>query len=218
METRAIELNGLVIGFARNSPPPPAALEMFAGPLIPAATPDIPLLPRPAIVIGGIPSERFASACLSQSDIAYVAVLAESGRPDDLEEWVDAVIVDPRDSNDIREAGEVALQQKFHCTHARPVVGQTTFAWRGATVNLPPLEARLVRRLVYARGAVVSKQDLAYDLWGAIDCDPGRAVDAHIYRMRKRLSAIPGVEIATERQRGFRLKLDHTAHVPWPSE
>jgi DNA-binding response OmpR family regulator len=190
---------------------------MFSGPLISTATPDIPQLPRPAIVVGGIPCERFASACLSQNDVAYVAVVEADNHPEFIEDWVDAVITAPRDSQDIRDAGEMALRRKQRCSSARPVVGTTTFAWRGATVELPPLEARLVRRLVNARGAVVSKQDLAYDLWGAIDCDPGRAVDAHIYRIRKRLATIPGVEIATERQRGFRLLLDPSVHIPWPS-
>ncbi len=215
METREETPGQVVIGYARNSPPPPAALEMFDGPLIGAATPDIPGLPRPVIIVGGIPCERIASACLSQFDVAYVAVVQGDQKPDDLEDWVDAVISDPRDSHDIREAGLYALKRKRGC-HAQPVVGQTTFAWRGASVDLPVLEARLVRRLAYARGAVVSKQDLAYDLWGAIDCDPGRAVDAHIYRIRKRLATIAGVEIETERQRGFRLTLDHSAKITWP--
>jgi DNA-binding response OmpR family regulator len=54
---------------------------------------------------------------------------------------------------------------------------------------------------------VVSERELAFDLWGLFINDPGRAIEAHIYRIRKLLNALEGVKLETIRQRGYRLTL-----------
>jgi DNA-binding response OmpR family regulator len=41
--------------------------------------------------------------------------------------------------------------------------------------------------------------------------DTGRAVDTHIHRLRKKLSQLSGVGIATIRSRGFRLEMSGSA-------
>lgn len=201
---------GVAIGVAQNSPPPPATAGLFRVRLHPTTSDVLADLPRPAIVFGGLPCERLASNVAAQKDIAYVLVTGPGGdEPGDEKcSWVDAIVRSPAHHHEICEAGERALREKQGQHEPRAITGENTFAWMGHTATLSTLESRLMRRLVQARGSVVSKEALAYDLWGNYLCDPGRAVDTHIYRMRKRIAPIPGAELETVRQRGFRLLLD----------
>jgi DNA-binding response OmpR family regulator len=156
-----------------------------------------------------MPCERMASAVSALPDVAYVLISndAEAGSADEYDEWVDAIVRSPAHHHEICEAGERALLRKAGRPAPRAIAGAHTFAWMGYTAELSSLESRLMRRLVHARGAVVSKEALAYDLWGTYMCDPGRAIDAHVYRIRKGIEGIPGVELVTVRKRGFRLLL-----------
>lgn len=64
---------------------------------------------------------------------------------------------------------------------------------------------------------MVGERELAYHLWGQYIDDPGRAIEAHVYRIRKRLNALAGVRLETIRQRGFQLLLsepDLVARTP----
>lgn len=172
-----------------------------------SGTAEMPSLPRPLIVVGSVPCVRFASTVAAEPDVAYVVV---GGNPSGLREYedrFDALLPLTAAPEDIRKAGLLALSRKRKQHRPRAIVGDESFGWRGQHAFLSSLEARIMRRLVAAQGAVVDKQALAYEIWGNYFCDPGRAVDTHIYRIRKRIAPIKGVELRTERQRGFRLIL-----------
>lgn len=205
----AFRHHGVAIGIAKNSPPPCNAARLFPVDPWPTTTPELPRLPRPAIVFGGLPCERMASAVSAQRDVVYVAVVADPEEARGKEQWVDSLVVEPRHHEEICEAGTRALERKRLEYRPRAVVGERIFAWRGEVAELSQLEARIMRRLLRSAGSVVPKEELAYELWGVRGCDPGRAVDTHIYRIRRRIAHMRGVAIETARQRGFRLVLEH---------
>lgn len=201
------DYKGIFLGLAYNSPPPPRTVRMIDLPMFPVSTPELPELPRPAMVVGSMPCERIASAVSAQYDVVYVAVLSDRREVAGAEYWVDDFLVRPEHDQEILEAGERALERKRNHHAPRPIVSNTTFAWYGQSVELSSVQARILQRLVQANGAVVPEQELAYLLWGQYMDDPGRAIEAHVYRLRKRLSELDGVRIDTIRQRGFRLTL-----------
>ena len=57
---------------------------------------------------------------------------------------------------------------------------------------------------MHVEGATVGRDELARA--AGVSGAGGRALDAHVHRLRRKLD-IPGVDLATERQRGFRLEL-----------
>lgn len=190
------------IAVNRYHTPPERVMELLRSPVILAGgLADLPALPRPAIIVGGNPCIRFASAVGAEQEVVYVLVSGSDGSG----ELADAVLGIDAGLDAIVAAGARALREKRRDGRPRPIVGREGFAWRGQQVELSELEVRIVRRLVAAQGAVVDKQALAYEIWGNYFCDPGRAVDTHIYRIRKRIQPMAGVELVTERQHGFRL-------------
>lgn len=70
-------------------------------------------------------------------------------------------------------------------------------------VSLSALEERLMQRLFSAGGAPVSRADLERVIEDTGASVRGRALDAHIYRMRRKLRDATDVRIQTVRQRGF---------------
>lgn len=82
----------------------------------------------------------------------------------------------------------------------------------GSSVPLSALEQRIVERLIERPGAAVSRADLERVIAGSDRGAPveGRALDAHIYRLRRKLRDVTGVRIETLRQRGFALSLEST--------
>jgi hypothetical protein len=195
------------LGLAYNSPPPPSAVRLFDLPMLPVSTPQLPDLPRPAMVVGSKPCERIASAVSAQDDVVYVAVIYDPAEVVGSEHWVDDFIVRPSDYHDICQIGERALVRKRRCHAPKAIVSDIAFAWLGQSVELSPLQAKIVQLLVEANGTVVTEREMAYLLWGHYIDDPGRAIEAHIYRLRKRLNEMHGVHLQTIRQRGFQLLL-----------
>jgi DNA-binding response OmpR family regulator len=71
--------------------------------------------------------------------------------------------------------------------------------------SLPPVEARMVARMLDHWGQVVGREDLADAGWP--DGAPGRnALDVHVLRLRRRLAPV-GLVIRTVRSRGYVLEL-----------
>ncbi len=77
----------------------------------------------------------------------------------------------------------------------------------GRTVPLSVTEHRLLERLLLRPGAPVTRAELLRTLGDGADND-SRALDAHIYRLRRKLCDIPGVHLETLRQRGFSLRIE----------
>ena len=75
--------------------------------------------------------------------------------------------------------------------------------WGDRQASLSPAEARMVGELLRTRTGVVSRRQLAM-LAGT---EVRRGLDAHIYRLRHKLSVFGNMELETVPKRGFRLNL-----------
>lgn len=136
--------------------------------------------------------------------------------PDLLEDWVRTTT--PPGDIAIRQA---QLARRTTLAHSGGQLSDLgLFAWRGRTVALSPIEARLTRALLGADGAVVPRQGLEAAGW------PGTAVrrstfDTSLARLRKRLAAA-GLDLRTIRNRGYvlvdRAGLDGSADARQPSD
>jgi two-component system alkaline phosphatase synthesis response regulator PhoP len=84
---------------------------------------------------------------------------------------------------------------------------------RGRPVQLTPTEYRLLRTLAAHHGDVLSREDLAQQVWGYHEASNGRAVDVHVGRLRAKLvdAAGGGSTPAIVSARGFGYKLVYDA-------
>jgi hypothetical protein len=85
----------------------------------------------------------------------------------------------------------------------------------GRSVALSLTEHRLLARLLARPGAPVTRAELELAIGDApteTDRAAGRALDAHVYRLRRKLRAVPGIRLETLRQRGFSLVLEPVDH------
>jgi DNA-binding response OmpR family regulator len=111
-------------------------------------------------------------------------------------------------SDELRLRGARALARKRSKTGPFQLCNEGVRAG-GKQIALSATEVRILAELVRARGAAVSRDELAR----AIDGDrfAGRALDAHVYRLRRKLRDVPGAHLETVRQRGFRLQVEPAA-------
>jgi DNA-binding response OmpR family regulator len=86
-------------------------------------------------------------------------------------------------------------------------LGDDGFEWRGQHVSLSAAELRLFARLLRARGATLSRWEMGEALGSLEAGASSRALDAHIYRIRRKLRDLPGMQLETVRQRGARLRI-----------
>ncbi len=79
--------------------------------------------------------------------------------------------------------------------------------WWGDTVDLTPIQYKVLVALARAQGAVMSRDQLAELVWGPVPADDGERVVAHIRRIRNKLEPDPShpVFLLTSRGEGFRL-------------
>jgi DNA-binding response OmpR family regulator len=77
----------------------------------------------------------------------------------------------------------------------------------GRPVDLSPKEFDLLRVLLVANGAVVSREDLLRRVWGYRSAAVTRTLDTHVAELRKKLEADPAEprHILTARKIGYRL-------------
>ncbi len=81
-------------------------------------------------------------------------------------------------------------------------------------IEITPTEFRLLFALAKASGQVVSRSDLAAAAWGHEEPSDGRSIDAHLSRLRSKLTeASADVHISSVRGEGYRLlsRLDQAA-------
>ena len=98
----------------------------------------------------------------------------------------------------------LALKRRY--TGDLPAVGARSFRWKGVQVPLTVVESEILRSLYAHEGEVVDRVSLAH-LAGCSAGGDSRALDARIHRLREKLHRTPGVELVTERQRGWKLLL-----------
>ncbi len=121
---------------------------------------------------------------------------------DDLEDWIRV----PAHDHDV----QVRLRTLERRASARrafvPELDDNGVVHVGSEwTSLPPVEARMVARMLVHFGQVVSREELARAGWpeGA----PGRnALDVHVLRLRRRLVRV-GLVIRTVRSRGYLIEL-----------
>ena len=79
--------------------------------------------------------------------------------------------------------------------------------WWGDAVDFTPIQYKLLVALARARGAVMSRDQLAELVWGPVPTDDGERVVAHIRRIRNKLEPDPShpAFLLTSRGEGFRL-------------
>ena len=121
---------------------------------------------------------------------------------DSLEDWVRV----PASDIDVRARLDTLLSRTRRPSVEMPTLDEDGVVRHASRwVSLPPVEARITQMLLDRMGAVVSRDALARAGWpeGA----PGRnALDVHVLRLRRRLSAVHLV-IRTVRSRGYLLEV-----------
>jgi DNA-binding winged helix-turn-helix (wHTH) protein len=129
--------------------------------------------------------------------IASGAALASDIRVDD-------VLFLPTSLEEVRGRALRAYARRVRVEHAErhPLVEDGVLQLEGRELALSASEQGLVEELLAARGSLVTRARLERVLGTP---DSARALDAHIYRLRAKLRAIPALELLTVRQRGFRL-------------
>lgn len=77
----------------------------------------------------------------------------------------------------------------------------------GQVLQLTPTEYRLLVALASRPDEVLSREELAQQVWGYEDASIGRSIDVHIRRLRAKLAAgpVPPPEIASVRGFGYKI-------------
>ncbi len=188
------------LGVSRAAPPVPGVIRLLAVSQE-VSTRELPYIEGPKVILGGPPCDHWSHVIAERRDLLYVLVpdgYETSGRlPGD-------ATLPPAPVSVLRRHFAHLLELKQRYAGGLPVIGNTLFRWKGVEVPLTPSEAEIVRRLYEHEGTIVSREELA----AIAGCSPihSRALDAHVHRLRQKLN-VPGVELLTERQRGFRLVL-----------
>lgn len=80
-------------------------------------------------------------------------------------------------------------------------------------LSLTPTEFRLITVLAAHPEQVLSRDDLAQEVWGFSDTTHARTVDVHVRRLRVKLqrAALPGPTIVSVRRSGYKLTAHHSA-------
>jgi DNA-binding response OmpR family regulator len=83
----------------------------------------------------------------------------------------------------------------------------------GEALSLTPTEFRLLTVLTARAEEILSREQLAQDVWGYLDASNGRTIDVHVRRLRVKLgrSAVPGPAIVSVRGMGYRITAEESA-------
>jgi two-component system response regulator MtrA len=78
---------------------------------------------------------------------------------------------------------------------------------------LTPTEFRLLTALTSRAEEILSREQLAQDVWGYLDASNGRTIDVHVRRLRMKLArgAVPGPAIVSVRGLGYRITAEESA-------
>jgi DNA-binding response OmpR family regulator len=91
--------------------------------------------------------------------------------------------------------------------------GRRRVALGGEQLALTPTEFRLLTVLAANVEDILTRDQLAQEVWGYADASNGRTIDVHVRRLRMKLAqgAAPGPAILSVRGMGYRLTADETA-------
>jgi two-component system OmpR family response regulator len=125
---------------------------------------------------------------------------------DPFEDWVRL----PASDTDVRARVECLRTRTEGSRVAEPTLDHhDVLRFGDGWVSVPPVEARLLRRLIERYGSVVGRDVLTHVGWP--DREPGRnALDVHVLRLRRRIEPV-GLVVRTVRSRGYLLEAATTA-------
>ncbi len=190
----------LFIGASRASPPSRGAVTRLA-PARELSSGDLPGIAGPKVILGGAPCAHWSEAIGSRTDTIYV-VVGEAEVPTCARAFSTSLPAAP--TAQLRRLFSHLLDLRRTYPDGLPRMDDKDFCWKGHRVALTAAESALMGRLVEMAGVVVGRDELARII--NVPRAGNRALDAHIHRLRQKLQ-VPGVEVRTERQRGFRLVL-----------
>jgi DNA-binding winged helix-turn-helix (wHTH) protein len=105
-------------------------------------------------------------------------------------------------------AARALAQRRGAALCPMPVIREDGLVWTDRFVPLSVTEVQIAQRLLVESGRVVSLSELNRVISRPLS--DRRAIEAHLYRLRKKLQEIPVLELETVRQRGYRL------NIKWP--
>lgn len=114
-------------------------------------------------------------------------------RPDEVIPRIVRVLSEPRPTP-VFEAGNLQLN-----------LSSRTAVIAGAPVDLTFHEFEILRTLLAANGAVLTREELSRRVWGEEMAAQSRRMDIHIHRLRSKLARLQGAGIDTVRNVGYRL-------------
>jgi DNA-binding winged helix-turn-helix (wHTH) protein len=147
--------------------------------------------------------ERLARAGIPR----LLLVEASAPLPDSIgidEDWVRL----PSDERDVAARVQRLSRIVSRLGSQRPVIDPNRMLHRGgATVLLSPAESTVVAMLISSSGTIVGREAIEHALWGHGAPPSAKALDAIVYRLRRRLAGL-NLCIRSARGRGFVIYLD----------
>jgi hypothetical protein len=190
----------LFIGASRAAPPAGGVVRLLA-PSQEVSSRELPFIDGPKVILGGPPCDHWSNVISERTDTLYV-VVGSAGVPTAARAGATSLPSAP--VSQLKQYFSRLLELRERYPEGLPCIEGTTFRWKGSQVTLTDTEASLLQRLLEMVGSVVVREELAR--LAGVRSEGSRALEAHVHRLRQKLQ-IPGVELLTERQRGFRLVL-----------
>jgi len=79
----------------------------------------------------------------------------------------------------------------------------------GSPVDITPQELRLLEALIRSRGRVLTRDQLIEAAWGRGTAITDRAVDTHVFNLRRKIEAVPSKPTFLVGVRGLGYRFDH---------
>ncbi len=191
--------DSLFIGASRAAPPQGGVIKLLAPAQV--SSQELRFIEGPKVILGGPPCAHWSSAICERTDTLYVLV-GDTALPESLRGAAAALPSAPVAQLRRHFTHLIELRQRY--PDGLPEFDECVFRWKGIEVTLTRIETAVLQRLYQFEGTIVGREDLA----GIAEIPTGgsRALEAHIHRLRQKIS-IPGFDLQTARQRGFRLVL-----------
>jgi DNA-binding response OmpR family regulator len=157
------------------------------------------------ITLVRLPGDRARLDVLRRSgDPRLILVEADCDPPITTEPCEDWIRV-PADERDVIARQEGLRRRIVMPKDDQPVLDEAgLLRFAGQWVSIPPMEVRLLSKLIDGLGTVVPRDELADATWP--DGAKGRnALDVHMLRLRRRVAQV-GLAIRTVRARGYLLE------------
>ncbi len=191
-----------------------------------AAHPDVVLLD---LMLPDVDGLVLCTTLKAQADVPIIICSATNQQRDrilGLKLGADDFIGKPFDLYELEARIEAVLRRVRQAKAARPPVEPGLIRVRnleidrtrrrvtlgGAALQLTPTEYRLLSALATRADAILSRPELAQQVWGYQDASQGRTIDVHMRRLRVKLAGgpVPAPAIVAVRGFGYKLVADRT--------